>query len=336
VNLDYLPQRAQADVDPSATLEVLRQDDFLCGLIDHWSKHPGFDVGQIGDGLWSEVTPEKSTRILGRLHYSLERWLGAVDGERFFRQCNRRHDGGSPQTAMVPIPGGEFLMGSPKSEAGRSHDEVQHRVHLSPFLLSATAVTNAEYERFDPTHEREIFEGKVSHRKAARHPVVNVSWWEARLYCAWAGGRLPTEAEWEYACRAGTKTPFSLGENITPKQVNYDGNWPYAGGAMGEYRKRPVPVGSLPASPWGLCEMHGNVWEWCGDWYGEYAAEEQRDPVGPASGSNRVIRGGCWDNQAQDCRSAYRSGGSPSLPGNRFLGFRLAVSSHPARPNLPR
>lgn len=100
--------------------------------------------------------------------------------------------------------------------------------------------------------------------------MVNVSWWEARLYCAWMGGRLPTEAEWEYACRAGTETPFSFGKNITPKQANYNGGYPYSGGKKGEYRERTVEVGSLPANPWGLHEMHGNVWEWCVDWFSDY------------------------------------------------------------------
>ena len=107
--------------------------------------------------------------------------------------------------------------------------------------------------------------------------------------------RLPTEAEWEYACRAGTNTPFSFGDNITPEQVNYDGNYPYADGKKGLYREKTVPVKSLPANAWGLYEMHGNVWEWCQDWYGDYPAEPVTNPEGSQAGVERVVRGGSWD-----------------------------------------
>jgi formylglycine-generating enzyme required for sulfatase activity len=108
---------------------------------------------------------------------------------------------------------------------------------------------------------------------------------------------LPSEAQWEYACRAGTTAPFSFGRNITPEQ-NYDGNYPYAGAEKGLYRERTVAVGSLPPNPWGLYEMHGNVWEWCADWYGPYPDGSQIDPAGPPDGSRRVLRGGSWGSRA--------------------------------------
>lgn len=120
--------------------------------------------------------------------------------------------------------------------------------------------------------------------------------------------RLPTEVEWEYACRAGTRTPFSFGANITSKQVNYDGNRPYAGGAKGKYREKTVTVKSLPPNPWGLFEMHGNVWEWCEDKY---------------AGECRVARGGAWYNDAGYVRSADRYWDLPSFR-NNSLGFRFA------------
>ncbi|MDS4049892.1 formylglycine-generating enzyme family protein [Accumulibacter sp.] len=135
--------------------------------------------------------------------------------------------------------------------------------------------------------------------------------------------RLPSEAEWEYACRAGTTTPFSFGANITPEQVNYDGRRPYAGGEQGVSRQKTVPVGSLPANPWGFCEMHGNVWEWCADWYGKYPATAQVDPQGPPSGAHRVLRGGSWYDDGRVLRSALRYHFEAGYR-NVNIGFRLA------------
>jgi formylglycine-generating enzyme required for sulfatase activity len=164
-----------------------------------------------------------------------------------------------------------------------------------------------------------------------RNPVERVGWDDTQHFIAElnrriAGlqARLPTEAEWEYACRAGTTTPFSFGENIRPEQVNYNGGLPYAGGAKGLNRERTVPVGSLPPNPWGLYEMHGNVWEWCGDWYGEYPNEPQIDPHGPENGVRRVLRGGSWFFLGGNARSADRNWRGPGIRGSG-VGFRLAL-----------
>ncbi len=183
--------------------------------------------------------------------------------------------GEGPQ--MVVIPPGRFMMGSPPDEPERSEDEgPQHEVIIqTPFALGVCAVTFAEYDLFCQNTRREL----PSDRSWGRNdrPVIYVSWHDAQDYCAWLsqqtghGYRLPSEAEWEYVCRAGTPTPFSFGGNITPEQVNYDGNYPYAGGKKGQYRKKTIPVQSLPPNPWGLHEMHGNVWEWVQDaWHGDY------------------------------------------------------------------
>ena len=139
---------------------------------------------------------------------------------------------------------------------------------------------------------------------------------------------LPSEAQWENACRAGTTTPFSFGQNITPEQVNYDGNNPYADGKKGLDRARTVPVKSLPPNPWGLYEMHGNVWEWCADWYGDYPKGPQIDPSGPPEGVSRVLRGGSWYDYGQRCRAAGRGWREPGYRSGR-LGFRLAPGQRP-------
>jgi formylglycine-generating enzyme len=136
--------------------------------------------------------------------------------------------------------------------------------------------------------------------------------------------RLPTEAEWEYACRAGTTTPFSFGEDITPDQVNYDGNYPYHGSQKGRYRGETVEVASLPANPWGLYEIHGNVWEWCQDWYGAYPEGPVTDPTGPATGVRRVLRGGSWFSPGRSARSAFRTLYEPGIPDDLF-SCRLAL-----------
>jgi formylglycine-generating enzyme required for sulfatase activity len=178
------------------------------------------------------------------------------------------------------------------------------------------------------------------------HPVVLISWNDGVKYCNWRsereglspaymvsgtnvawnrsadGYRLPTEAEWEYACRAGTTSPFNTGNNIMTEQANYNGNNPYNGNAKGTYRKGTTAVGSFAANDWGLYDMHGNVWEWCWDWYGDYASDSQTDPTGAASGAYRMERGGSWIIDAECLRSAHRHYFPPGLRYSS-LGFRV-------------
>jgi len=223
------------------------------------------------------------------------------------------------------ITPGTFWMGSPESEPERYDDETLHRVTLTQgFWLADTACTQALWTAVtgeNPSH----------FQNNADNPVENVSWDEAEQFIDQLNAavpslaaRLPTEAEWEYACRAGTTTPFSFGENITPEQVNYNGNSPYAGGAEGLYREKTVPVKSLPPNAWGLYEMHGNVWEWCADWYGVYEPESSVDPLGQEHGSKRVLRGGSWVSYGRVARSAIHDGYDPA---ERFgyIGFRIAL-----------
>jgi formylglycine-generating enzyme required for sulfatase activity/tRNA A-37 threonylcarbamoyl transferase component Bud32 len=218
------------------------------------------------------------------------------------------------------IPGGTFSMGSPNNEAERSDNEMQHEVTLDGFKMSKYEVTFAQYDAFCDATGR----SKPSDEGWGRgkRPVINVSWQDAKAYADWVGARLPTEAEWEYACRTGTRSPFKTGNCLSSINANYDGNYPYARCSGGPYAARTKPAGTYRPNAWGLYDMHGNVWEWCEDWYGDYPTLAQTNPQGPSSGSFRVIRGGSWSDDAQRCRSAYRD---CYTPGNHLnnIGFRL-------------
>ena len=259
---------------------------------------------------------------------------------------------------FVLVRGGEFTMGSPEPEFGRSTDETQHQVKVSDFYMDKYAVTVAEFRRFvEATGYRTdaekngcsviIFRGKIipgdgkkwrhgvseSRRPLSEqnHPVLHVSWNDAVAYCEWLSKqtgkkfRLPMEAEWEYACRAGTTTPFNTGENLTTDQANYDGD---NNNPKGAYRQNTLAVNRFEPNAWGLYNMHGNVWEWCSDWYsGTYyndckAKGVVENPSGPVTGLSRVTRGGSWIDRAEDCRSANRFDFPPVTRGF-FMGFRL-------------
>jgi formylglycine-generating enzyme required for sulfatase activity len=221
------------------------------------------------------------------------------------------------------IEPGVFSMGSPESEPVRFDSETQHEVELTAgYWLGETACSQALWEA--------VMGENPSHFRGPLLPVETVSHDDAMEFVRRVeaerpelGLRLPTEAEWEYTCRAGTQTPFSFGPNTTTDDVNYNGNSPYAGAPKGEYREKTVPVGSLPPNAWGLREMHGNVWEWCSDWSGPYEPGRTVNPEGPARGEDRVLRGGSWFDDALLARSAFRDA---LVPGYRsvVIGFRLA------------
>jgi formylglycine-generating enzyme required for sulfatase activity len=224
---------------------------------------------------------------------------------------------------LVLIRPGRFLMGSPVSEKMRWEDEIQHEVVISrPFYMSRYEVTQKLYEKVMGTNP--------SGFKGADNPVENVSWHDAMAFCSEAGLaagrplRLPTEAEWEYACRAGTQTPFYTGETIGTDLANYDGRDIYGEGRKGRFRKRTTPVGSFKPNPWGLYDMHGNVWEWCLDWYGRYPEGRVEDPKGAERGDCRVLRGGSWSNVPRYCRSATRYWISPNSR-DLNVGFRVVA-----------
>ena len=236
---------------------------------------------------------------------------------------------------MVSLPGGSFLMGSPDTEAERNDSEgPQHRVSLQPFAISRTAVSFADYDRFVAATRRKLPNDAGWGR--GDRPVIHVSWHDAKAYAEWLSDqtgkhyRLPTEAEWEYAARAGTTTAFWSGNCINTDQANYNGNHDYAGRGVktGKYRKQTVPVGSLPANPWGLYEMAGNVWEWAEDcWHDNY----QNAPIDGSAWSNdaggdcarRVLRGGSWFDYPRLLRSAGRDWNNAD-GADGGVGIRLA------------
>ncbi len=252
----------------------------------------------------------------------------------------RGHAGTIPVVSAIPdmvcLPGGRFLMGSPDSEAGRrDNEDPQHWVQVPPFEIGRYPITFAQWDAC-------VAAGGCMHKPddegwgRGQRPVINVSWEDAQEYVRWLcretgeRWRLPTEAEWEYAARAGTTTPFSTGACITTHQANYDGNYDYnnCGAKTGVLLGQTQSVGSYPPNPWGLYDMHGNVWEWVEDcWHDSYLGA-------PADGSAwtkncfwareyRVLRGGAWLYVPRYLRSAYRGRNDP---GNRYYGngFRVA------------
>jgi len=254
---------------------------------------------------------------------------------------------------LLPIPAGEFLMGSPADEPERSQREgPQLLVRLEAFLMGQTPITQAQWRavaEWQPrAGERWSLQLKASPAYHAdpdlfadsdQRPVEQVSWFEAMEFCNRLSQRtgrkytLPSEAQWEYACRAGTTTPFTFGETISPQLANYDGDYSYANGPRGVHLDQTTSAGRFPANAWGLQDMHGNVWEWCLDeWQDNYSeapvdGSAWVDDKDLKSGDNkkmnlRVLRGGSWANMPAKCRSAFRNLESPRAEWSTF-GLRV-------------
>lgn len=243
---------------------------------------------------------------------------------------------------LVLVPAGRFVMGSPLTEPERDVEEVPHEVVISrPFYMGAYEVTQGEFLRvmgnkIKPALNRDTAD-------SASYPMESMLWKEAVAFCdqlsqlpaeksAGRQYRLPTEAEWEYACRAGTTTAFHYGNALSSRQANFNGNFVFGDAEKGPYVRKTTKVGSFPPNAFGLYDMHGNVWEWCADWYDAnyYRQSPTEDPLGPPMGVTPtgygdfylVIRGGCWLDDARACRSAYRF---RAMPDNRYqlIGFRV-------------
>ena len=251
----------------------------------------------------------------------------------------------------VLIPAGTFLMGSPESEVSRDANETQHPVTLTAFRMSKYEITNTQYAAF--LNAKSIGSNGIyatagygtqnliyAHSWGLTYsgtqwvpvtgyenaPVINVTWYGATEYATYIGGTLPTEAQWEYACRAGTTTPFNTGTCLTNTDANYNWGDPYmtCTNTVTTSPGKTQTVGTYAPNAYGLYDMHGNVWEWCADWYGTYPTTAQTNPTGTTTGSIRVIRGGGWGDDAQYCRSAIRSDGYPNDYGDG-IGFRVVL-----------
>ncbi|MEQ9623130.1 formylglycine-generating enzyme family protein [Coleofasciculus chthonoplastes] len=242
---------------------------------------------------------------------------------------------------MVAIPGGSFLMGSPETEEGHSDSESpQHPVTVPAFFMGKYPVTQAQWQAVAnlPQVDKKL-DPEPSNFKGSDRPVEQVSWYDCVEFCArlsqYTGRdyRLPSEAEWEYACRAGTTTPFHFGETINTDLANYNGNYTYGEGHKGEYRKKTTPVGSFQvANPFGLFDMHGNVWEWCLDhWHDSYEgalSDGQAWLLDESKNENHywLLRGGSWSYNPWDCRCASRSRPTPD-PWSNYDGFRVVCGA---------
>ena len=240
--------------------------------------------------------------------------------------------GGGVTMELAWIPAGEFDMGSRE----RDNERPIHRVRISHgFWMGKFEVTNGQYRRFLEKRDHEIGHAAAPSRPAPvagsgnefagpEHPMIWVTWDNAQAFCHWMSGqvngtaRLPTEAEWEYACRAGMIGQFWSG--------NADSDLDAAAWHAGNSGGQTHPVGRKRSNAWGLHDVSGNVWEWCQDWYGAYSADPATDPAGPWSGTNRVLRGGSWDTYPLRCRSAYRNFSEPACACD-YYGFRIVVTA---------
>jgi formylglycine-generating enzyme required for sulfatase activity len=240
--------------------------------------------------------------------------------------------------SMVEIPAGTFQMGSPEGDPERSDDEgPQHEVSLGAFYLAQTPITQAQWKVVAGWQKvQRDLNPDPSRFKGSNRPVEQVNWHDAMEFCSRLSQRtgkrygLPSEAQWEYACRAGSTTPFHFGATLTPDLANYNGNFTYGDGPKGTHREQTTDVASFPANGWGLHDMHGNVWEWCADhWHGSYdfAPGDHQPWLIPAAAveESRLLRGGSWDCRPGSCRSAFRSSARPDFAYD--VGFRVVNRS---------
>ncbi|MGJ8697667.1 MAG: formylglycine-generating enzyme family protein [Verrucomicrobiaceae bacterium] len=256
----------------------------------------------------------------------------------------------SANITLVPIPAGTFIIGSPDSEKGRSRDEAQRKVEITkPFHIASTEITQKQWvdvmgTTFDDLINKQ--RGPVGRganlastpsATGDEQPMCFVNWSDALEFChtltkkdraaniipSTSEYNLPSEAQWEYACRAGTSTPFHYGDTFTSDLANFYGKSPYGTTVTGPYLEKSTPVKTFKPNPWGLYDMHGNLYEWCLDWYSETPTTTQ-DPSGPDSGDGRIIRGGAWDRKATSCRSAYRYSRDPNRRAHN-IGFRIVL-----------
>ena len=314
--------QSQTQINPKQRREVLK---ILGGL------GAGVGLTVVGGKIFSQDSGFFDKFGLGLQTFNFEtvtvNATGAITNRRNLKAKYLSEGLGNNVTLeMVQVPGGKFTMGSPSSEEGRASDESpQHEVTVPEFFMSKYQVTQAQYEA--------IMGSNPASFKGANRPVERVSWDDAVEFCKKLSQetgrtyRLPSEAEWEYACRAGTTTPFYFGETITTDLVNYNGNFTYASAPKGIDRGETTEAGNFPRNTFGLYDMHGNVWEWCQDtWHSNYegAPTDGSAWIDNDNLSSRLLRGGSWSNDPRNCRSANRSSLTRVF---RYLdvGFRVVV-----------
>jgi formylglycine-generating enzyme required for sulfatase activity len=237
---------------------------------------------------------------------------------------------------MVAVNSGSFVMGAPNGEKyATGREGPQHRVDVQPFFIGKYPITQIQWQAVAalPKVNQDLV-ARPSHFNGDYLPVESISWLNAMEFCDRLSNftsisyRLPSEAEWEYACRAGTNTPFAYGETITSQVANYGSKYAYAAESLGEYRQATTPVGQFSANGFGLHDMHGNVWEWCADlWHDDYAGAptDSRAWLNGGNSTWRSLRGGGWSDYPSRSRSAQRSG-YPIDGLNRIIGFRVCTA----------
>lgn len=325
-------------------------------LLEAIRNEPGDDLPRFALADWLEEHDRSLQAELLRLHLHLRSNPTSLPPAGPFARLTQLLEGGIQPVAptltnslgmqFVLIPAGTIWMGSPLDESSRFEDEgPEHRVTVTtPFYLGTFPVTQSEYERLiggQPSHFCARGEGRrqVEALDTSLHPVEMISWHMAAEFCTLLGElhperdlgrryRLPTEAEWELACRAGISRagPFHQGRSLGSHQANFDGREPFGTAPVGPYLSRTVPVNAYPPNAFGLYDLHGNVSEWCADWFGEgfYLESPTEDPIGAATGEHRVLRGGSWNDPGRYCRAAFRYDRPPE-EARRDFGFRVLL-----------
>jgi formylglycine-generating enzyme required for sulfatase activity len=325
------------------------------GVVWSSSQKPTIELNtKTSDGTGSSSFNSSLTGLSPNTLYYVRAYATNAVGTAYGNQISfSTQDGISLNIETSLIPAGTFTMGSPITEPDRTKTEIQHQVTLSAFRMSKYEISNAQYAGFlnaKGIGSNGIYAAGAYPTQALIYsniawgltwtgmqwqpvagkenfPIENVTWYGAAEFAIYAGGRLPTEAEWEYACRGNTTTPFSTGACLDNTQANYRWDLPLTGctNTSDDYPDQTLAVNSYSPNAYGLYNMHGNVCEWCADWYGVYSTTAQTNPSGPASGTYRILRGGSGSENARSCRSAMRG---ISLPAKIHYdcGFRLAFA----------
>jgi formylglycine-generating enzyme required for sulfatase activity len=325
----FIPMRLEECEIPDLRLAEVGLNLRDIHRLDYWEED-GFEQLERAIGYQFKLEPEEPKQLLSVFNFEIVRVN--AKGEQIKKESKQsqyfREDLGNDITLeMVAIPGGTFLMGTEDEEIERlvkkfnldgfRWERPQHRVTVSSFYMGRYPITQSQWKAIAATAKIDIdLETNPSNFKGDELPVEQVNWYDAIEFCARLSKltgreyRLPSEAEWEYACRAGTTTPFYFGETITGELANYRASETYAGEAKGEYREETTPVGQFPPNAFGLYDMHGNVWEWCADtWHDNYDGAPTDGSVWTENGNDNrsPLRGGSWYFYPNDCRSAFRS-----------------------------